>query len=156
MLALEVELPGVADFTVRGPRLEHSLRTVRCTVRGHTPNLRGRSTEVFEFGWECWIPGVNLLSHFWRNMFRPAARELVPTGNNLTRTLREATVFDVICTADKPFIDKPYFVRGVPTTTKMSSFSIPSGNTEALELYNGFFKSPFHSTISSGKRMILA
>ena len=103
-LALEVKLPGVADFAVGRTRLEHGLRAVRSAVGVEAPDVRGLRAEVFQLDREGRIPFVDLLGDFRRDVLRPVAGELVAAGNHLARALAEVTFFDVVGTADKPLV----------------------------------------------------
>ena len=77
ILALEVELPGMADFAVGRTRLEHSLLAVRSTVGVHAPDLGALSTEVLKLGREGRIPLVNLLRNFRGDVFSSSGKRTI-------------------------------------------------------------------------------
>ena len=95
ILALEVELPRMADFAVGRTRLEHGLRAVRSAVGVEAPNVRGLSAEVFELGREGRIPSVDLLGNFRGDVFGPVARELVAARDDLAGASGDVAAFDV-------------------------------------------------------------
>lgn len=71
--------------------------------------MRGRRSEVFQFNREIRNHGMDLFRSFRRQPFSPAARELVAAGDDLTGSVFEQTVSDVIRTADEPSVDVAVF-----------------------------------------------